>query len=272
MRVAANSEPGRVARCIAKFWRVQRPSVLISITGSAQSLDISPRLSEAFCKGLVSAGRVTTAIFFTGGTASGVMRLVGDAVTTPGGRSLPLIGFTSWNNVQSNAVLEGNQGEAQPRRYVHSGDNDRDTAGLEPRHTHFILVDSGEGRTWGSEIAMRNAVTRLLESWYNVPGVLLVVQGGPNTLNTVLDAISHGTPVVVVEETGGAADLISGFHRGWDAASGESSFSTAEYEEGVWDARRAEVAQICIAEASRGLLFPIKLTGAASEGIDAAIL
>lgn len=163
-------------------------------------------------------------------------------------------------------------GTAEPITYINRSRNSNSSSALDPNHTHFVMVDDGTVGQFGAEVALRTDCEQLLRHDLGVPGVQLVVQGGPNTLNTVLDAISHGTPVVVVEETGGAADLISGFHRGWDAASGESSFSTAEYEEGVWDARRAEVAQICIAEASRGLLFPIKLTGAASEGIDAAIL
>ena len=69
MRVSKEAEPGRVARCIAKFWRVRKPSVIISVTGSAGGLDLPPRLQKAFCDGVVNAGRATDALFVTGGTS-----------------------------------------------------------------------------------------------------------------------------------------------------------------------------------------------------------
>ena len=34
------------------------------------------------------------------------------------------------------------------------------------------------GGTWGDEIPLRDSVHRMLESWYKVPGVLLVLHGG----------------------------------------------------------------------------------------------
>ena len=37
----------------------------------------------------------------------------------------------------------------------------------------------------------------------------IVVQGGPGTIGTAHDAILNGTPLVVVEGTGGAADVLA---------------------------------------------------------------
>ena len=42
----------------------------------------------------------------------------------------------------------------------------------------------------------------------NIPVVLLVCEGGPNTLKTAMSAIQRGTPLVVMEGSGRAADFI----------------------------------------------------------------
>ena len=43
----------------------------------------------------------------------------------------------------------------------------------------------------------------------NVPVVLLVLEGGENTLKTAKSAIASGTPVVVIHGSGRAADYIA---------------------------------------------------------------
>ena len=123
--------------------------------------------------------------------------------------------------------------------------NSADGAALEPHHSHFILVDTGrEGRAaWGNEIALRFAIERKVRDAsprpvppftptftptstpaphphphprpptkvsdrYSVPMVLVVVEGGPNTLKTVREFLVGGCPVVLLRGSGGAADAI----------------------------------------------------------------
>ena len=111
--------------------------MIISVTGAASSLKISPALSRAFCEGLLSGARASNALVFTGATSEGVMRLVGDAFgvrhtqshgtpmgprwdpphwdptqcrtppepdgtprwQVPGANPTPLVGFLSWNKL-----------------------------------------------------------------------------------------------------------------------------------------------------------------------------
>ena len=42
-----------------------------------------------------------------------------------------------------------------------------------------------------------------------VPVVCVVVEGGPGTLETVMSALQSGTPAVIVEGTGRAADILA---------------------------------------------------------------
>ena len=233
MRVSRTSEAGRVARCFAKYWQIAKPSVIIAITGGARGLRVSAWHRKAFCEGLLAAAKATAAIIFTGGTATGVMSLVGDAI---GGHGIPCVGFASWGKTLGSPLLAGNHGESEPRKYAAGGEATGEGAALEPRHSHFVLVDSGgeSGGNWGDEIPLRDAVQHMLETWFKVPGVMLVIQGGPGTLRTIVEGIiTSATPVIIVEDSGGAADAVAGYHHGWNAADRTSTFDLAGFENGV---------------------------------------
>lgn len=109
---------------------------------------------------------------------------------------------------------------------------------LDPNHTHFILVDDGSNGRFGVEIefrahleaelrkgrslkyyeSKRNTTKRLQRSSNvisqyseeeedsdeedcrneSVPMILIVVQGGPNTLITVEESLKQAVPVLVL--------------------------------------------------------------------------
>ena len=62
-----------------KHWKIPRPEVLISVTGGAQDFVLSSRLQRVFDRGLVSAAASTNAWVVTGGTDTGVMKIVASA-------------------------------------------------------------------------------------------------------------------------------------------------------------------------------------------------
>lgn len=115
---------------------------------------------------------------------------------------------------------------------------------LDPNHNNFILVDDGSEGSFGKEIefrasfeselrkgkslmyyrkrfARRNAkqsISIKSSSWSTsnddsesetVPMVLIVVQGGPNTLLTVAESLAQNIPVLILADSKGCADLIS---------------------------------------------------------------
>lgn len=82
---------------------------------------------------------------------------------------------------------------------------------LDPNHNHFILVDDGSVGAFGKEIEFRtrletelrkqkisNNFQKELEESINVPMLLIVVQGGPNTLVTVEKTIIQKIPILVL--------------------------------------------------------------------------
>ncbi|KAI8514536.1 Transient receptor putative cation channel sub M member 2 [Branchiostoma belcheri] len=107
-----------------------------------------------------------------------------------------------------------------PARY-HLEDPPPGRAALDPNHSHFILVDDGTNEQFGKEIKLRAELEKRISehktrafsqapgSSVSIPVVLLALQGGPGTLESVYHGVSNNTPVVIVEGSGGAADILA---------------------------------------------------------------
>jgi len=97
---------------LLKCWQLKPPSVIISVTGSAQHMSLEPRLEYLIKAGLQSAAECTEAWVITGGTDSGVMAMCGEALcgsaerkeieTTP---STPLIGVVNFGTAINRELL-----------------------------------------------------------------------------------------------------------------------------------------------------------------------
>lgn len=83
------------------------PKLILSVTGGAQNFTIPLRMKKAFKEGLVKAAATTGAWIITGGTNTGVMRLVGEAVAEEYAKystdreedRLVVLGIATWGNV-----------------------------------------------------------------------------------------------------------------------------------------------------------------------------
>lgn len=62
------------------LFRPYRPHLAISLIGGAKNFRMEGRKKETFKQGLISAAKSTNALILTGGTNTGTMKLVGDAV------------------------------------------------------------------------------------------------------------------------------------------------------------------------------------------------
>ncbi len=56
------------------------PKLIISVTGGAKNFQIPQNIKNAFKLGLIKAATSTNTLIITGGTHTGVMKLVGEAV------------------------------------------------------------------------------------------------------------------------------------------------------------------------------------------------
>ncbi len=77
-------------------------------------------------------------------------------------------------------------------------------APLNPNHSHFILVDNvsednSKRYEYGSEIQFRAAFEKaLIKKYKKTQIVLIVVGGGPGTLETIQETLVTGAPVILV--------------------------------------------------------------------------
>ena len=79
---------------------------------------------------------------------------------------------------------------------------------LDPNHTHFLLVDDSTVK-FGGEVQFRAAVTAEISKNYNIPIVVLVVGGGPRTIDNIYESVVNGSPVVLLEGSGESCDIMA---------------------------------------------------------------
>ena len=212
LTIADTTPASLIVPFLIKVWKLPRPAIIISVTGGAQALTLPAPLQEAFNKGLVSAATSAHAWVITGGTDTGVMHLVGKAMHDAGVEGkVPLLGISAHGAVNNRDKFDslkfGHAVYQDPRKPSVDG------APISPHHSHFLFIDSGreQREAWGSEIVVRAEIEQYMMKSRAVPMVLLVVQGGPGTLATVLANAKLGCPVVLLSNSGGAASAVSRF-------------------------------------------------------------
>ena len=223
----SDADPEMVVKLLLSYWRIEKPSLLLSVTGSAQGLDIEVRLEHLLMDGLNSAARSTRAWVTTGATDSGVMALVGRALQSRNASDqteqseasawrTPLIGIAQLNKITDHEQLAGavpDEGLDPPMLlYNKSRRNSAESAALDTNHSHFVLIDTSEAdNDWYHEVDMRGRIEQRLTDKLALPRVEIVVQGGVGTLLTVLHALKRSVPIVLVRESKGCAKALADF-------------------------------------------------------------
>ncbi|XP_071824925.1 transient receptor potential cation channel subfamily M member-like 2 isoform X3 [Apostichopus japonicus] len=223
VRADHTTAPKTLLHLIQKQWNLGQPKLLISVTGGAIDFNLNSSLKDVFRKGLIKAALSTGAWIITGGSNSGVMKYVGEAVRdyaiAAGGTAatnVVAIGIATWGILDQQEVMISNEGKWPA---IYRMDNLKPKGPrLDPNHTHFILVDNGTTGQFGVEINLRSKlekeiseqkVTKESNETLNVPSVCVVVEGGPNTIRTVCEAVKNGTPSLIIGGSGRAADVLA---------------------------------------------------------------
>ncbi|CAF3943375.1 unnamed protein product [Rotaria sordida] len=115
---------------------------------------------------------------------------------------------------------------------------------LEPNHTHFLLFDDGKENPDAvlplrAEIEkhsrytnLENTIEEAVES--PIPIVMVLVEGGRSSIETICQALEWNTPVVVIKDSGRAADLVAKLHACYsDSESGDGSARPTRPKSGV---------------------------------------
>jgi predicted Rossmann-fold nucleotide-binding protein len=189
---------------ILKALDLVQPSALIIVFGGAKGLNNSrkSRLAELFSDAIAPAAAELDVLIIDGGTQSGVMAMIGEAVATRPG-TCQLLGIAPKGKI------------AHPE--ISGASAVSDGARLEPNHSHFVLVESNE---WGGETRKMLELARAI----NAPIVAIVVNGGAIAADEALQSVRNGWRLLVVEGSGRFADELSAAVRdGRSAKSAEVS-------------------------------------------------
>ncbi|XP_029794679.1 transient receptor potential cation channel subfamily M member 2 isoform X3 [Suricata suricatta] len=222
VRLSQDTPPGVIYHLMTRYWGLDVPSLLISVTGGAKDFNMKPRLKSVFRRGLVKVAQTTGAWIITGGSHTGVMKQVGEAVrdftlsSSHHEGEVVTIGVATWGTVHNREDLIHPSG-GFPAEYVVDEEGQGHLTCLDSNHSHFILVDDGTHGRYGVEIPLRTRLERFISEQtterggvaIKIPIVCVVLEGGPGTLHTIYNAITNGTPCVVVAGSGRVADVLA---------------------------------------------------------------
>lgn len=194
-RPHARPEPVELDAALAAVGLTDPRPVLVLVGGAANlSEAVAPALLTLFERIAPELDALGAAVI-DGGTAFGVMALMGRARLSTGAR-FPLIGIAPQGAV---AIDTGKPD--QP-----SGKDGK--ARLDPNHTHFMLVP-GDG--WGEESPWISAVADRLARGRGT--LMLVAAGGEITRLDVMHRLRTGGRVLVLAGSGGTADRLLDWRR-----------------------------------------------------------
>ncbi|CAF1313817.1 unnamed protein product [Didymodactylos carnosus] len=248
-----------------KAWDLDPPELIISVTGGARDFKMPTRLRNAFQRGLIAAAETTDAWIITGGTNSGVMKEVGDAIdkyrykNTKKRSEIPCIAISSWHyttdvedlrqippdphsieavtstildlTIENTVSRVKSYNNRKPDHEIEEG------CDIDPNHTHFILLDDGyppkgknEGEDWRKFYPKEQANCRadlilnmraeieqeaamMPGEAIKIPIIQVLTEGGASSILTICNALEKNTPVIVIKDSGRAADTIAALHK-----------------------------------------------------------
>ncbi|KAJ8304156.1 hypothetical protein KUTeg_017739 [Tegillarca granosa] len=220
-----DTKADQVLQLLQKHWLLELPKLLITVHGGILNFDLQPKLKRVFRKGLLKAARTTGAWIITGGTNTGVTRHVGDAIsdrTTKAKNKVVAIGIAPWGIVENKEEMVGKD-LVVPYHCVSSLKTNY--AVLNSNHSYFLLVDNGTVGKYGGEIIFRKRLEKYIAQQKisiasgvkgrGVPVICVVLEGGANTIRSVLEYVTDTppVPVVVCDGSGRAADLLAFTHK-----------------------------------------------------------
>lgn len=225
VRLAYDTSPDKILSLLLNSWKLQLPNLLISIQGGISNFEMLPKLQKAFRAGLLNAAKTTGAWIIASGTNTGVMKHVGDALgdtLMQSRNNIVTIGIAPWGIVQNNRSLIGMDHVIE---YHAVPEPSSSSVLLSQNQSYFLLADNGTVGQFGSEILLRRRFEKYLSQQKfahrsgnescGIPVVCLVLEGGTNTIRTVLEYVTDQppVPVVVCDGSGRAADLLAFAHK-----------------------------------------------------------
>jgi len=211
-----------ISSLLFETWKCKIPQLIISVTGGAR-LNVNPKIRDVFCNGVVKAAYSTNAWITTGGSYTGIMKYIGEAVhrninSLNVEKRLILLGIANWTTVAKRESLILTDSCQQPVEYNLKDFQAKEgikAERLDPNHSHFILVDNSNENEFGGEIDFRARLedhlrkTVKIGDYGELPVVMVVFEGGPNTARAVIESVRKRIPCIFINRTGRMANILS---------------------------------------------------------------
>src|SRR6058998_3696749 len=187
--VAVTAPRDASANAILDALGIAPPRAVILLFGGASGLDNSRKahLATLFADGVTPVAAELGALIIDGGTQSGVMAIMGEAVAQSH-TTVQLLGIAPEGKITNPEIAGASK--------IPEG------ASLEPNHSHFVLVKSND---WGGETTTMLKLAR----GFNAPIVAILVNGGKIAADEALQTARNGWPLLVIEGSGRFADELS---------------------------------------------------------------
>ena len=224
----------------------RKPNLVINVVGGTKHLSLDGKKRDALKKAILAAAKPTNAWFVTEGINMGCSKLIGEIVKegqfyvkakedkslTKMTRGLKAIGISTWRFIAKQELLVNKENHRRTVSYDSRfsdyddtktynsmpGKNDTKPS-LDQNHTHFLLVDDGREQ---KDFDRAREVTKLFcgkfldelrkeksEGGLEIPLITLLLKGGMPSIEKVLDSLDRGVPCVIVEGSGGSADILA---------------------------------------------------------------
>jgi hypothetical protein len=177
------------AKEILDALEIASPRAVILLFGGAAGLDDSRKahLATLFADGVTPVAAELGALIIDGGTQSGVMAIMGEAVAQHPA-TCQLLGIAPKGKITHPEIARASAVS--------------DGAPLEPNHSHFVLVESNE---WGGETGKMLELARA----FNAPIIAILVNGGAIAADEALQSVRNGWQLLLLEGSGRFADEVS---------------------------------------------------------------
>jgi len=188
------------------------PRGIITVSGGAKDFppDVAERARQVIERVIVPLTFEHDLLVVDGGTAAGVVKLIGEAFARKGQAGLEAAAAAE--------PADQSKGSSRPRRYLmgfvpaskitYPGlkRSRQSYTPLEPNHLSFVLVI--DAKEWGGEVKTLFKFLEYLSRNKHIPIVNLVVNGGRITIKEVYHATRQGRPVILLDGSKRAIELM----------------------------------------------------------------
>ncbi|XP_066913426.1 transient receptor potential cation channel subfamily M member 2-like [Clytia hemisphaerica] len=242
LRLADTTDTSDVVHLFSKKWdlRLSELQLLISVVGGYDThVKLSPEIQSSLTQSFRWIAETMKPWIITCGIDCGVHKLVGDILQGHKYNETVLLGIANWDIVNGRESLATND-EQTAIKYpvVHPIDqkmvkekSQADEILLNKDHSYFLLVDFPKGHEHKANqfrsqlenklVAVQQVVTRPLADPHRCaqtdcyseetfkPAIQIMVNGGPESIEIAsLNLEMKTMPLILVADTGGAADLL----------------------------------------------------------------